>query len=291
MRVRIEPAEQNDIAINRIRDALKKYAPDGLEFIENHADFDVDLLVMIVNGRCGRTKRRMAEARKYDANIAVMQISLASTRNPFVKDWLPVWNYAERIWSYYDLPKIAREQGIAPTFESVFYHAPLGVDSEVFKPSGAKKEYLAMAVTKGYLTESTREILAAVRHFGVVAAYVGPHINGLKDVDQFTNITDEELADLYSKSHYICALRRLEGQDLPAAEGLLCGARPIVFDRPDQTWSPSFLTIPEVDREQIIQDLIKVLRSDYAPVTQSEIEYAKEIFDWQTFAEGFWSWL
>lgn len=291
MRVRIEPAEQNDIAINRIRDALKMYSPDGLEFIENHADFDVDLLVMIVNGRCGRTKRRMAEARKYDADIAVMQISLASTRNPFVKDWMPLWSYAKRIWSYYDLPQISRDQGVEPKFEDKFYHAPLGVDSDVFKPSGARKEYMAVAVTKGYLTESTREILAAVRHFGVMAAYVGPHINGLDGVDQFTGITDEELADLYSKSFYAPALRRLEGQDLPAAEGLLCGARPIVFDRPDQTWSPSFLTIPEVDREQIIGDLIKVFRSDYAEVSQSEIEYAKEIFDWQKFAEGFWSWL
>lgn len=291
MKARIELAEKNDPAINRVRNALKAYAPEHVVFDDNHKEFDVDLLVMMVNGRNGRTKRRIAYAKTYNASIAIMQISLISTRNPRVEDWMPIWDEAKLIWSYYDLPEIARKQGVEPTFSDKFYRSPLGADSKVFKPSGAGKVYLAIAVTKGYLAESTREILTAVRHLGAKAVYVGQHIDRLGDyVDQFENITDEELADLYSKSYYVCALRRREGQDLPAAEGLLCGARPIVFDRPDQAdWSSSFITIPEISEERIINDLVRIFRRKYNHVTESEIEHAKESFSWKTFAEGFWS--
>jgi hypothetical protein len=291
MKVRIELAEKNDPAINRVRNALKAYAPDHMLFDDNPREFDVDLLVMMVNGRNGRTKRRIAKAKTYNADIAIMQISLISTRNPLVEDWMTIWDDAKLIWSYYDLPEIARQQGIEPTFSDKFYRSPLGADSKVFKPSGAEKEYLAIAVTKGYFAESTREILTAVNHVGAKAVYVGKHIDELHDgIDQFENITDEELADLYSKSYYVCALRRREGQDLPAAEGLLCGARPVVFDRPDQAdWSQSFITIPEINEERIISDLIEIFQGKYNPVTGSEIERAKESFSWRAFAEGFWS--
>jgi hypothetical protein len=202
---------------------------------------------------------------------------------------MPIWDEAVVIWSYYDLPEIARSQGIEPTFSDKFLRSPLGVDSDVFKPSGSEKEYLAIAVTKGYLTESTREILAAARHLNAKAAYVGPHIRGLEDADQFENITDEELVDLYSKSYYVCALRRSEGQDLPAAEGLLCGARPIVFERPDQSdWSPSFITIRETEREQIIEDLKVVFDGEYDPVSREEILIAREVFNWELIVKDFW---
>jgi hypothetical protein len=289
MRVRIEPAEQNDIAINRVRDALKKYAPEDIEFIEDHAEFNVDLLVMMVNGRCGRTKRRLAMAKKFNADIAVMQIALITTRNPDVRDWLPVWDEAALIWSYYDLPQIALEQGVEPTFAHKCYRAPLGADAEVFKPSGAEKEYLAITVTKGYLTESTREVLRAARRAGGEVAYVGPP-TGIGWVHEFHNITDEELADLYSKSHYVCALRRNEGQDLPAAEGLLCGARPVVFNRPDQAdWYGEFsIVLDEIDKNQIEADLVKVFQSEYEPVTPKEIARGRYVFSWRRFAGGFW---
>lgn len=297
MRVRIEPAEQNDRAITRVRNALKQYAPAGLEFIEDPGDFDVDLLVMNINGRCGRTKRRIAKAQSYGAEIFILQISLLSTQNPSVVDWLPVWDVAKMIWSYYDLPQIALDQGVDPTFADKCYRAPLGADSETFKPSGAEKKYRAITVTRGYLTESTREIIRAIRQAGGDIAYVGPHMEGLDHVHQlhqFENVTDEELVDLYSSSYYVCALRRTEGQDLPAAEGLLCGARPIVFDRPDQAdWYGEFsVVIPENGRDKIERSLATVFDTVPEPeVRQREIERAKDVFSWQKFAEGVWSWL
>ncbi|MHC4748318.1 MAG: hypothetical protein ACYTFW_00445 [Planctomycetota bacterium] len=297
MRVRIEPAEQNDMAITRVRNALKQYAPAGLEFIEDPGEFDVDLLVMNINGRCGRTKRRIAKARNYGAEIIILQISLLSTINPDVRDWMPVWDIAKMIWSYYDLPQIAIDQGVEPTFADKFYRAPLGADSETFKPSGAEKKYRAITVTRGYLTESTREIIRAIRQAGGEIAYVGPHMEGLEHVHelhQFENVSDEKLADLYSSSYYVCALRRNEGQDLPAAEGLLCGARPIVFDRADQAdWYGEFsVVIKETGRDQIERDLATIFKEHPEPeVHRYEIEKAKEVFSWQKFAEGVWSWL
>lgn len=290
MRVRIEPAEQNDRGVNRIRNALLSYAPDGLEFVDDHTDFDVDLLVVNVNGRCGRTKRRIAKAKSFGADIAIMQISIKSTRNPSVVDWMPVWDQAKVIWSYYDLLQMAIDEGVEPTFANRFYRAPLGADSDVFSPTGAEKKYLALTVSHTYLSESAREVIKAVNKVGGKVAHLGPNF-GIDWVDNYHNISDEGLANLYSSSCYVSGLRRIEGQDMPAAEGLLCGARPIVFDRPDQAdWYGEFsVVLPETSRAQIVEDLVEVFDGEYDPVRQEEIEKARDVFSWKKFAEGFWS--
>ena len=291
MRVRIEPAEQKDRGVNRIRNALIKYAPSDLKFTDDPLDFDIDLLVMNVNGRCGRTKRRIAKAKSYGVDIAVMQIALKSTRNPSVVDWRPIWDQSKLIWSYYNLTQWAIDEGVEPTFADRFYRAPLGADSDVFKPTGAEKKYLALSVSHTYLSESTREVIKAVEIVGGKVAHLGPFI-GVDWVDNYQNITDEELADLYSSCYYVSGLRRVEGQDMPAAEGLLCGARPIVFDRPDQAdWYGEFsIVLPETNRDQIVNDLELLFYYSPTPkVEQWEIEKAKDIFSWRKFSEGFWS--
>ena len=293
MRVRIEPAEQDDRGVNRIRNALLKYAPSGIEFTDDPEDFGIDLLVMNVNGRCGRTKRRIAKAKSFGIDIAVMQISIKSTANPSVVDWMPIWDQAKLIWSYYDLIQMAISEGIEPTFADIFYRAPLGADSNIFKPTGAEKKYLAMSVSHTYLSESTREVIKAAEIVGGRVAHLGPPIgkDDIDWVDNYHNISDEELADLYSSCYYISGLRRIEGQDMPAAEGLLCGARPLVFDRPDQVdWYGEFSSVlTETHRDQIVEDLVEIFGREYIPVTQEEIEKAKSVFSWEKFARGFWS--
>jgi hypothetical protein len=294
MKVRFEHIEGNDRALTRVRNAMMQYAPDDMSFvIDDDHNFDVDLVIMWVFGRCGRTKRRIAKIQAHGVKYAIMQIALRTTCNPDVVDWMPVWEDAELIWSYYDLPQLAIDDGIEPTFIDRFYRSHLGVDSTVFRPTDADKKYLAVTVSRGSLGEGTQEVAKAALRVGGKVAHLGPPDSRITWVDNYQNISDEELADLYSSAYYVSGLRRTEGQDLPAGEGLLCGARPLIFNRPDQVdWYGEFSVILEDTQErQTIRDLADIFAGEYNPVTPQEIERARQVLSWRTFAEGFWSWL
>jgi glycosyltransferase involved in cell wall biosynthesis len=77
---------------------------------------------------------------------------------------------------------------------------------------------------------------------------------------------------------------------MPAAEGLCCGVRPILFDAPHyRTWYDGLAEfIPETDREQIIKDLTSLFKKPIREVTPNEIEDARARFDWEKIVTNFW---
>lgn len=102
--------------------------------------------------------------------------------------------------------------------------------------------------------------------------------------------SDKELAPYYSTSQYVSGLRRTEGFELPAVEGLFCGARPILFDTPNyrQWYEPFGIFIYEGSRQEVIEQLINIFQGPYQPVTEEEIAVAQGRFDWQRIIGGFW---
>ncbi len=282
MKVHIE--SKDDLAIGRVIKALKKYAPAYVEFVDED---NAELIILHIIGRLERTTRRIEKILDSGAQYAIIQYCLKSTQKKSALDWIPVWENAELVWSYLGLPEVTAQDG--GTFPSNFYYAPLGVDSTVFKPQHKEKEYFILTSGKGYLSESVREVIIAAEKYGTVA-HLGPDI-GKSGIDYYTDISDKELVELYNKCKYISGLRRIEGFELPAAEGLLCGARPILYDRPHyKNWYGGLAVfIPETHRDQIVEDLVLVFTKEYEPVTFNEIEEARYRFDWEAIINGFWS--
>jgi hypothetical protein len=274
-------------AVDRIVAALKRYAPKTIEFVNSKND--ADLVVLQAYGRKEHLKieidRLMGMGKKY----AIIQLCIKSTRNPEAIDWLPIWKDAKLVWSYYDLPALCKEEGFSPNFK--FYHAPLGLD-DAFKnpPPSSKKEYLLASSGLGFLTESVRECYYAAQAVGGKVFHVGPVVTEKPGVDFSNEMSDTELAKKYAACKFVSGLRRREGFEFPVIEGLMCGARPVVFDRPDNHhWFDGLAVfIPETSRDGIIENLAKVLRKGAKPVTKEEIEEAKKRFDWKPIIEGFW---
>lgn len=199
--------------------------------------------------------------------------------NPKTDDWIDLWQGAVCVWSYYDLPALMNEDGIAAPFN--FYHAPLGID-EVFYKRGEKKDF--DIVTHGtYLTEGVRECIWSTSRVAFLGHVDIPHVSC------FENIGDNELAELYSRSRYVSGLRRVEGFELPAVEGLACGSRPVLFDREHyrQWYGDLAMYVPEEPREGVIRSLAKVFAMDM-PVTEAEIVRAKTMFNWERIVNGFY---
>lgn len=272
-------------AIHRIIRVLNQYKPDRMEVAKNWKS--ADLIVVHVNGRLHRTENQIEWLIDHGKRYAVIQYSLKSTRNKSTAEWMPIWEGAEMVWSYLTLNNEIKKDG-GKKLDN-FYSTPLGVDTTTFRKMDREREYTVLATGYNYLSQSAREVIFATRAVGGSVAYLGPDLNK-GNVDYYTNISDHALAALYSKTKYVSGLRRVEGFEMPAAEGLICGAHPILFDRPDHTkWYDGLATfIPETSRDQIIQDLKPILQNDPV-VTQEQIDEAKHRFDWEKIIGGFWS--
>lgn len=261
-------------SVRRVVNALGKYAPSYVDIVNNIED--AELVVIHINGRLEKNTRYI---KFIDRPYAVIQYALKSTLNPDAEDWMPIWTGSELVWSY------LRLEG-----EFGFYRAPLGVDSNVFYPRSGDKVYTVLTSGEGYLAESVREVMIAVKRTDKHMAHLGSHL--LKEgVDYFDDLTDEALAVLYSACDYVSGLRRTEGFELPAAEGLMCGARPILFDRPHyKDWYDELAVfIPETNRDQIANDVEIVFRDGVRPVTDDEIAKGKTRFNWEDLVRDFWS--
>jgi glycosyltransferase involved in cell wall biosynthesis len=272
-------------AIDRIEAALRRYAPKTCEFVDSKEA--ADLVILYVNGRRDHLKREVEYLTKLGKKYALVQLCLRSTLSPSTKDWISIWKDALLTWSYYDLPALCKEDEILPNFN--FYRAPLGVD-EAFQEFPIKKEYVIATSGMAYTTESVRECILAAISVKKRVFHLGPVVTKHPEVDFSGGMTDTELAKKYSACEFVSGLRRGEGFELPIIEGLVCGARPIVFDRPDSHhWFDGLAVfIPETDRNGIVESLVKVFGKGAPPVTKEEIEKVKRYFNWETIIRGFW---
>lgn len=289
MRVYLAPPKVASPSLMRVTDALVQHKPEWVEIVP--AEDLADIVVLHVIGRQDQTIKQVWQLNCKDKDYAVIQYAIRSTLRPETEGWLPLWRHAKVTWSYYDLPELVAEDGItgnAANFD--FYHAPLGVD-EVFTQSLNYDKRIFQILTSGqsYLTESVRECLLAARAVGTDIYHLGDNLK-MKNAWCGTGLTDRELAGIYSQCKYVSGLRRVEGFELPAAEGLMCGARPIMFDRPHyRKWFNDWaIFIPESPREETIEHLRNVFSSPYNGVTQDEIAAARQLFNWERIIKNFW---
>lgn len=283
MNVYIDSDGNNSWSYRRVVVALRQYKPSNVTFTdEKQADF----IIYIINGRQEHFHRKTGRDRK---PYAIIQFSVRSTQKPSTEGWLPLWNGARLVWSYLDLETLCYEDRVSPEFN--FYHAPLGVDSAVFTHLNASKTYLIATSGLSYLTESVREAILAARRSGKRVFHLGKDLGQTSDVVCGVGIDDKTLAVQYNHCEYVSGLRRCEGFELPAVEGLFCGARPIFFDRLHykQWFSDLGVFIPETPREQVIHNLEAIFNYGVPKVTEKEREMAIKRFNWQTILDGFWN--
>jgi glycosyltransferase involved in cell wall biosynthesis len=194
--------------------------------------------------------------------------------------------------SYYPLDLWIREDGGVPV-DFHFYHAPLGVDASIFTlpPVGSHRDILVC--TSGFQRnqESVAECDEAAVSLDGRIFQLGPHLDRMKSqVSYATGITDEELARWYRQCQWVSGLRRHEGFELPAAEGLLCGARPLLYDRPHyRHWFDGWAEfVPEEPHDLVVENLKRLFARGPKRVSEEEREFAARRFNWEQIVREFW---
>ncbi len=246
---------------------------------------DNDLKLFHVTGRCKKTYEAIE---RWGKDYAVIQYCLRSTQKKDTKYWIPMWENAKAVWSYYDLPAWVAEDGHEPA-KMNFYHGPLGIDPIFRQDLSIKKEYTVL--THGnYQPQGTKQTI----HAGPdTMAHLGePFDCSTKDIHFYPSIPDEFLVELYNMCYYVVALRRFEGFELPAAEGLASGCRPILFDSPHFThwYQDHAVYIPEESKAEEIEDLKRIF-SQRRPVAAKESAWAKTFFNWDRIIKEFYEYL
>lgn len=287
MRAYVE-TDRQDWAMRRVVSALAEYAPSGVEIVDKQSK--ADFVVLHVIGRRDRMLRMMAYISRCQQHYAVIQYALRSTKAPDTSDWLPIWRNAKLVWSYYDLKAWCAED--RTPFDFNFYHAPLGVDTRTFgirEPASARN-YIIGTSGRSAVTESVREAVHATKRVKGMMFHLGPELRKGDDIVCLQDIDDSELAFLLNQCVFVAGLRRTEGFELMAAEGVLCGARPILFDRTHYyQWHRQWgIFIPEGSRPEVIDSLERIFRQGTIPITEGERQAAAELFNWETIMEGFW---
>lgn len=265
----------------RVANALEKYAPDDVTIVDR--EDEADMLVLHVIGLEAVNYRR-------DKQVAVMQYCTGTgdRTKENMAPWFPLWDRACLVWSYYDLREFI------PTN---FYHAPLGIEP-LFRQQAAEevdRKYLVM--TSGYVNgmpqEAIEEPTLAAQRLGKQAVHLGKIPVGLTqdlDMNLAHDITDVQLLDLYRKCEWVAGLRYVEGFELGVVEGLAQGARPVVFDRPDnRRWfGPHAFYVPECTGPELTEMLTALFAQASAPVSREERMAVLPQFSWKTLVTEFW---
>lgn len=293
MRVYLTPP-QPSLGLERIATALKRYAPEQVVF--SPFPRDVDLTIIYAIGRRDHIQRDTEKILNRGHKYAVIQVCLKSTMAPRAKDWLDIWQRAQVVWSYYDLEyAIANESDdFDDFFNSLhlinFYHSPLGADSSIFYPRLHAPRYVIATSGTNRLQESIRECILAAREVNANVFHLGRQVDWGENVYSAAGISDEKLAHEYSRCQFVSGLRRTEGFELPAAEGLLCGARPIVFDTPDYRFNYREFAeyIKEGTRAEVVEQLVELFNAGPRPVTERELMEARYWFSWERVCGEFW---
>lgn len=304
MRVYVDPIPTSlSRGIHRVAQALKKYAPPEVE-ITDRLD-RADLLVCHVIGPEGwdEVMQRYTGGNRY----AVFQYCLRTTTHPHIIQWERFWQRADVVASYYPLFDLWSKEAGTGRISPNFLRLPLGVDCDTFQPyvvpvflhghkEGEKPTLLPMKSylvgTCGYVagTESVDLWAQAADSCKLRQFHLGPDLHLPGDVTYVQGLTDDELARGWSQCFYVSGLRRSEGFELPAYEGLACGSRPVMFDREDaRHWLGDHAEyIQETDDAGIVEQLQVLARGPYRPVTEEERRWVSQTFSWQEVAKRFW---
>ena len=265
--------------MHRVAAALRRWAPPEIEIVSDLGAADVQVVHVIGVGSL--------EHLRLD-DYVLLQYCYLTTERPDASFWLPVFRRARLVMSYYDLHALTARDDFA------FHHAPLGVDGATFHDRGLGRD--AVVLTTGYVLEGEAIAECHDAAFRVLRGsrggmiHVGPAFWTHRGLEIVEGISDEQLAQRYSRSKYVSGLRRHEGFELPVVEGLACGARPVCFDNPcyRQWFEGHAVFVPELPPDELVRVLADVFREDPAPVTAAERDAVLAAFDWRRIVGRFW---
>lgn len=291
LRVLVEPSGIYSPAMVRAARALERFAPANLVEITTDRRL-ADVIVMYVIGEDAMRAGKVITSG--GQRYAAVQCGLLG--GGALDDWRQFWEHALGVWSYYDLNK-------SVDVKFPFLHAPFGLDPAFVNawhdnhPPKKRDAILTSGTTHGPGAEAIEEAWTAAESAGLKIYHIGAkNVVGIvdkgrfHDLKTFDGIDDSQVVDLMTQCKYVVALRYVEGLELPAAEGIACGALPVLFDQPAlRTWYGD-IPVWIDERLPLLPQLAGVFADpEPAPIDEEERDAIVQVFDWRRICEAFWT--
>jgi hypothetical protein len=278
-------------AMHRIRNALIKYAPPDVEFVDKPEgavhilDFigqhpTIEDRVLHPTGLM-RTVPSLPVSQKY---VIIYHCLPPPDFLKYVSEYRRLLEGSMLVFGTYDKSHI-----YPPDAKINYYRTAWGYEPEVFYPRGSEKKYLAL--TTGYIIPDERIdwIAYACKLHGKPMVHIGGRnvVDELRatygglNITHYEKISDDNLANLYSSSWFTNAMRELLGFELPAVEGYACGSQPVLLDLPCYRYWFSDFGVFVKSRDGVVDVLSK-------PVNVTPKAEILERFKWKNIAPKIW---
>lgn len=272
--------------MHRVADALRRSSP--YEVVENRDEADIEFVHAVgVRDLTGYIDAIRRAGRK------VVLIQYCFLSGGTVEQWREIWDRVDAVWSY--LPRLDAHLG------TKLQLSPLGADDVFTKMtveqtmSRTRESVMTSGFVSGFGAEAIDEFTRAASRLSLPVYHLGPeNVEGMTfkpaNWRALNGIADRALAQVYTKTKAVSGLRWVEGFELPALEGLVLGARPVMFKRADASiWFNDFARyVPEKGPgEPLIESIMETLRS-IEPVSSDEIKAARNLFDWSRIMGEVW---
>jgi hypothetical protein len=262
--------------MHRINEQLRKFAPPEIELVDESGDAEVQILDVV-----GLGSLEYLSAGDY----VLIQHCYLTTEKPTASFWLPLFRGARLVVSCLDLVALTGADDFP------FFRTPWGVDGDTFRDHRLRRDFAVLTTGWDTTGEAIVECYEAALEVGLPVIHLGGDFGLGSGFHVFDEISDDDLARMYGSCRYVSALRRGEGFELPALEGLACGARPICFDSEQyRHWfGDHAVYVPELPPRELREALANVFGRAPDPVTESERKEILERFDWQNVCGELWS--
>ena len=261
------------IAFTRISDALHKFAPDWVEWVQDYDTCDIALIHVVGTGEIELLEKPKPKV--------IIQHCYFTAGAPGV-NYIKFWKQSILTVSFHNLPSYTDRK-------FPFYHMPWGADADMFKLLLNTPRTIKILAT-GHVaeTEGIDKVFEAARNTGTVLYHTGHNFNWDKSHYTFLqNLNDSQFVELLNSVQYVSALRFIEGFELMAIEGLFCGARPIIPNDPTYDWYREYAYT--IDRNSdIVKQLENIIKNPPRPILTDEYETIVQKFSWQTLIPNFY---
>jgi hypothetical protein len=249
---------------DKISTAFHKHAPSDVEWVDTVEESDIQMIHIIGPGE-------VEVIEKSPNRILIQQCYFTAGYKDV--DYPSYWKDSLLTMSFHNLPDYTDVD-----FE--FYRTAWGADPSLYRfLNRGPREIKAFTTGHVAKTESIDEVHSAIREVGKTLYHTGENFswkNGYRHLDY---MSESRLVYLLNSVQYVPCLRKIEGFELMGIEGLMCGARPIVFDLPTYDFYKGHAEI--ISTKNIEDQLVEIFSREPRPVTDKEYQEILEKFSWK----------
>jgi glycosyltransferase involved in cell wall biosynthesis len=252
---------------------LRLFAPEDVRFVDYPGISDVQIIHVIGLG----------------------ELEIISQSNNFV-----IWQHCYKTAGDYTWDELWEKAIFAASFHNLrnysekkfnFLHLPLGVDFDFYKPVTPFEQRPNIAFVTGHIAsdECIDTVYKACKKADFLLLHTGENFKFGTNYFHLDYMPERDYADLLSNDvKYVFGLRKVEGFELSALEGVAAGCNAVVPTIDTYDWYDELAIRLDVETTNLEENIYNVLKNNQKMKINGE---KLQQFSWKNVITKFWNFL